>query len=170
MVSNTYDSNGRVVSQINGRGNTTTFAYDTPDSEKTTVTDSLGFTTIHTHDNSYRLTQVMDTNGSTTVYTYDTNSNRTGITDKNNMATGYAYDANGNVTSKTDALGNSTTIEYNALNNPTKRTDSLLGMSLPIATMPAAISPVLPILWATRLPLRMTAMDSPLPVPMQRAM
>ncbi|MCG6861176.1 MAG: DUF6531 domain-containing protein [Chromatiaceae bacterium] len=42
LVANTYDADDRVVSQNNGRGFTTTFAYDTPAPGQTSVTDRLG--------------------------------------------------------------------------------------------------------------------------------
>jgi len=52
LLQNVYDSQGRVISQTNGRNFTTTFAYDTPSSGQTTITDSLGDKTIHTYDSS----------------------------------------------------------------------------------------------------------------------
>ena len=123
LIENIYDDQDRVMSQINGRGFTTTFDYNTPNTGETTITDPLSHTTIHTHDDAYRLIQETDANWNTTQYAYDENNNRTSVTDKNGNVTSYTYDSMGNVISKTDALGNVTTIVYDSNNNPIQRTD-----------------------------------------------
>lgn len=124
LVQNVYTS-GKVTSQTNGRGYTTTFQYDTPSSGITTITDPLGNVTVHTHDSNYRLTQEKDPLGHTISYSYDSNGNRIQVTDKNGNVTKYTYDSMGNVTSKIDASGNVTSITYDTNNNPLTRTDAL---------------------------------------------
>jgi YD repeat-containing protein len=52
LLQNAYDAYGRVVSQTNGRGFTSQFAYNTPTTGQTTITDALGNATIHTYDSS----------------------------------------------------------------------------------------------------------------------
>lgn len=124
LVKNIYTA-GKVTSQTNGRGYTTTFQYDTPNSDDTTITDPLGNVTIHTHDANYRLTRVEDAFGHTISYSYDSNGNRIQVTDKNGNVTKYTYDSMGNVTSKIDASGNVTSITYDTNDNPLTRTDAL---------------------------------------------
>ncbi len=129
LIANTYIV-PKVVSQINGLGNTTTFQYDTPNPGDTTITDPMGKKTIHSHDSQYELIKVVNPLGQTTSYTYDVNGNRTQITDVRGNITQYAYDAMGNVTQKTDTLGDVTSISYDALNNPLTRTDALGHMTV----------------------------------------
>lgn len=124
LVKNTY-SGGKVVSQANGLGNTTTFMYDVPHMGFTTVTDPMGRRTFYGHDSKYELTMVINPLGQSAAYAYDANGNRTSVTDMRGHVTRYTYDAMGNVTSKIDALGNVTSISYDALNDPLTKTDPL---------------------------------------------
>jgi RHS repeat-associated protein len=117
LLQNTYDSAGRVVTQSNGRGFVTTFAYDTPSSSQTTITDPRGKNTIHTYDASLRITTITDALGGGVSYSYDANNDRTGVTNQNGATTSFGYDGNGNLTSVTDALGDSSTFTYDAKNN-----------------------------------------------------
>src|SRR3989442_2776862 len=59
-VVNTYDGSGRVISQSNGRGFTTSFTYDSPNAGDTSVTDPLGRVTVHTHDALLSMTKITD--------------------------------------------------------------------------------------------------------------
>ncbi|MDD5033818.1 MAG: SBBP repeat-containing protein [Methylococcaceae bacterium] len=127
LVENAYDGQNRVITQKNGKGNSSTFAYDSPNAGDTTITDALGHAAIHTHDTQHRLVKETDALGHAILYGYDADNNRAQVTDKNGNLTVYAYDARGNVTAQTDAAGKITAIEYDALNNPTKRTDALGG-------------------------------------------
>ncbi len=113
-----YDGNGNIVSETNGRGFSTTFAYD--------------------HQN--RMTQKIDDGGNITLYEYDKNGNRIRKVDALGNETKYVYnainlliaevnalsdtmtfvyDANGNVTEITDQNGHTTQRGYNPLNRPT---------------------------------------------------
>jgi RHS repeat-associated protein len=125
LIANVYDSNGRVISQGNGRGFTSSFAYGSPTASDTSITDPLGNVSVHTHDPLFRLIRETDPLGHFITYGYDSNNNRTGVTDRNGNTTAFAYDAKANVTSKLDALGNATLIQYNALNDPISKTDAL---------------------------------------------
>jgi RHS repeat-associated protein len=117
LLQNTYDTQGRVVAQANGRSFTWQFAYNTPSQGQTTITDALGNVTIHTYDSSLRIVGITDAAGHTTSYTYDASNNRTSITNQNGNTTSFAYDPNGNLLSVTDPLSNQTTFTYDAEND-----------------------------------------------------
>jgi len=119
LLLNSYDASGRVVTQQNGRGFTTTFAFATPGAGDTTITDPRGNATVHTHDALRRLTKVTDPGGGQAVFTYDAGNNRTSITDQNGRTTLFAYDSRGNVLTITDPLGRLITFTYDAQNNLT---------------------------------------------------
>jgi YD repeat-containing protein len=87
LVRNTYDEFFRVIAQTNGRGFTTTFAYDAPGQSQTRITDPRGNSTIHTYDPQLRLIQVIDPFENTTTVDYDNDNNRIAITDKNGVVT-----------------------------------------------------------------------------------
>lgn len=117
LLENAYDTQGRVVSQTNGQGYGWTFAYNTPSSAQTTITDARGAVTVHTYDSSLRLTNVLDALGHATSYAYDLNNNLTNVTNQNGKTTSFAYDVNGNVTSATDPLLDKTAFSYDANND-----------------------------------------------------
>jgi RHS repeat-associated protein len=128
-MENTYDDLQRVVSyQTDAYTNGTSFLYDFINNV-TIVTNALGKTSIHRHDDRLLITNIVDEAGNQQVFGYDINRNRTFIRDKNGNPTLYAYDTRGNVTNKTDALTNVTSIEYNALSNPTRRIDALTNVT-----------------------------------------
>jgi len=117
LLQNAYDTQGRVVSQTNGRGFIWQFAYNTPSQGLTTITDARGAATVHTYDGSLRITGITDVTGATTSYTYDANNNRTSVTNQNGNTTTFAYDANGNLTGLTDPLSNVIGFTYDATND-----------------------------------------------------
>lgn len=98
---NTYDSQGRVIRQVDGEGHTPTcFSYGN-DGTRT----------------------VIDRNGCTSVRKFNSDGLLTSYTDENGNTKTYAYDNNGNIVSETDALGNSVKAVYNKFNKPTQITD-----------------------------------------------
>jgi RHS repeat-associated protein len=117
LLQNTYDAQGRVIAQANGRGYSWTFAYNTPGTGQTTITDARGANTIHSYDASLRLIRITDALDHTVSYEYDANNNRISVTNQNGNATNITYDANGNVTSITDPISNATSFTYGANNN-----------------------------------------------------
>ncbi len=116
-VQNTYDTQGRVVTQKNGRGFPTNFAYNTPVAGTTTITDALANTTEHIYDGHMRLVQIADAQSGTTTSTYDTQNRRTSVKRADGNTTSFTYDPNGNLTSITDPLSNTWTFVYAAQNN-----------------------------------------------------
>jgi RHS repeat-associated protein len=117
LLQNTYDSAGRVITQTNGRAFTTTFAYNTPSSGQTTITDARGNQTVHTYDSSLRIVTITDAQGGVVGYTYDANNDRTSVANQNGNTTTFAYDGDGNLTGITDPLGNSSAFSYDAKND-----------------------------------------------------
>jgi RHS repeat-associated protein len=125
IVRNTYDGNGRVVSQLNGRNFRTSFAYSSPAASDTTVTDPLGNQTIYSYDSQLRLIQATDVLGGTVQYTYDSQNDRLQAIDQNANVSNFAYDRNGNLTAATDATGSQTLFVYDSQNDLTQITDPL---------------------------------------------
>ena len=124
LVTNEYDDNGKVKTQIDAKGYRTTYEYYEAD-RRTIVTDSLGNNTTYLHDERNRLVQIIDALSTTNKYAYDQKNNRTSVTDKRENITEYTYDSSGNVLTKTDALTNVTSITYDSNNNPITREDAL---------------------------------------------
>ena len=118
LVRNSYDSSSRVISQTNARGYVTTFAYNAPAVGQTTITDPLGNKTIHTYDNSMRITGITDPLSHTTNYSYDANNHVITVTDGNGSASNMTYDALGNLLTYTDPLGNMASVTYNQFSEP----------------------------------------------------
>ncbi len=125
VVENTCDANGRVIEQLDGNGNLTSFAYDVPVAGNTTITDSLGHQTIHTHDNQLRLVEIKDPIGHTIYYAHDEDNNFLLMEDRNGNPVEFEYDDHGNVTKTVAADGAITTIEYDEHNLPIRQVDAM---------------------------------------------
>ncbi len=128
LFTDTYDANGRVVTQTDALSGLSTFIYDTasqPGEVITTVTDREGNTEVVTHDSRYQLKSIQDGNGNATTYDYDANGNRTSSADANGNTTTMTYDERGNMLSSTDVDGNATTMTYDDRNNLLSVTDAL---------------------------------------------
>ena len=124
FVTNTYDDDGRVISQSNAQGAVTTFSYDT-NNRTTTETDPLGRSTRYTFNDYFWELNEVDALGNTIYYTYDRNGNRNTATDANRHSTLCSYDANGNIIQVTDASGHVTNNTYDSNNNLLSSTDAL---------------------------------------------
>jgi RHS repeat-associated protein len=117
LLKNAYDGQGRVTSQTNGRGFTWQFAYNTPGTGQTTITDARNNKTVHSYDSSLRIMSIADPLGNTTGYTYDAENDRMSVTNPNGKTTNFAYDGNGNLTQITDPLTNAVRMTYDGANN-----------------------------------------------------
>jgi RHS repeat-associated protein len=128
LLQNAYDSQGRVISQTNGRSFAWQFAYNTPSTGVTTITDARGANTLHAYDSSLRITQITDPLGHTTSYTYDAQNNRTSVSNPKAQTTAFGYDSRGNLTTITNPLGSTVQLAYDAqddliaLTNPKGKT------------------------------------------------
>ena len=131
LLQNAYDAQGRVISQTNGGGAVWQFAYNTPSTGKTTITDPRGATTIHSYDASLRLVGIIDAFGHSVSYAYDSQNDRISVTNQNGNMSAFSYDTNGNLTGATDPLSNSTGFTYDGMNdlltitNPKGKTTTL---------------------------------------------
>ncbi|MGA7731158.1 MAG: DUF6531 domain-containing protein [Chloroflexia bacterium] len=118
FVTNTYDTEGRVIEQLDAAGSSTTFAYQISPTI-TTITDNEGNQTVHEFDSDYRLIRETDALGQSMIYDYDNDNNRTYVKDRGNHETFMQYDTHGNMTQQTDALSQVSVWQYDAHNNLT---------------------------------------------------
>ena len=129
LFRNTYDSNGRVETQDDGRLNNQLlrFAYDTstvPGQLITTVTDRLGKTIIYTYDSLGRLLNRRDELGHNQQFTYYPDGKVATQTDENQHTTQYTYDAQGNLDIVTDPATFTTDYDYDSENNLVQLTNA----------------------------------------------
>lgn len=126
-VTNTYDAQGRVISQLDGAGNQTGFVYtgDLPNFivNETEVTYADGVT--RTHKFNLLLPTSIEGSGTNVSFEYDANNKVSKITDTNNKSWTYQRNGAGLVTKATDPQGNSTLYEYDANNNIISNTNAL---------------------------------------------
>ena len=140
-ANNSYDSSGRVTSQVEAEGNLLSFSYDE-------VNDSASDTKIVTtmtrqmdpgdpakdqvtnfyYDFLYRLKRKTDSYGKDTLYTYDSRGNRDSVTDRRGVVNKKVFDQYGNVTDSYKAFGTPeeqhTQTVYNSRNKPLTVTDA----------------------------------------------
>jgi RHS repeat-associated protein len=138
----TFDALGRILQNIGGVGQTTSFTYDA-NGNRTSVSDPLGRVTHQAFDALNRRTQITDPASGVTAIAYDAHDRPVSVTDPNNNATQYVYDgfgdviatispdsgdtvfyydAAGNLVQRIDAAGMITNYAYDALNRLTSRT------------------------------------------------
>ena len=131
----TFDALGRMLTDIGGMGQTTTFTLDN-NGNALTITDPLGHKTTNVFDSLNRLTKSTDANGGIIQFSYDTHDRPLTAVDANGNTTAfiydgfgdmlqqsspdsgvtvYHYDLDGNLTSKTDATGVITNLTYDKL-------------------------------------------------------
>ena len=137
-----YDENGRLVSSVDGKGNTITYDHNINDRQEV-VTNRRGITSVYTYDDmgnikseriktpekdyvkyytydeyGNKLTET-DENGNTTTYEYDENYNISSITNALNQKQYYTYDSQNRVTGVKDANGILASISYDDYGNIT---------------------------------------------------
>ena len=146
VVENTYDADGRVLEQLDGNDNPTTFVYpDGRGENETTMTFQItvpgegephALEVKHPHEDRYkRQLAVKDALGEIVEFGYDGMFNRNKITDRNGNLTQFEYDEHGNVLSATEADdpedpddGGTTAVAYDDpdfVHQPTQMTDAL---------------------------------------------
>ena len=126
---NTFDANGRIISQVQADGNAIQLSYTlsnplagTSPVMSTVVTDQLGRQTTYRFSSQGYLIQVTDATGQSRIFNRQPGTNLLlGTTGPGtcpvcgNTAAGdvtYTYDAKGNVLTSTDSLGNTFTYTY----------------------------------------------------------
>jgi RHS repeat-associated protein len=133
VVTNAYDSRGRVTEQTDQLGRTTKFAYSgEPLGEEggsTAITDPKGNVIVQRYKFGELLSETRGYGTSqeaTWSFEYDPATlGVTKITDPNGHSTTATFDGEGNTLTTTDALGRTTTDTYNAFNEPLSEKDPL---------------------------------------------
>jgi RHS repeat-associated protein len=136
----TYDTDGRITSWTDRNNTTYTYTYDTrgrvirthgtdgylsgtlaynDTTHTTTVTNSLGHTTVYEHNDAYRLIRETNPLGHTTHQQWDEQHHLTCVTDALGHTFRYTYDIEGRPTSLMRPDGHETRTEYNGLGLPT---------------------------------------------------
>lgn len=122
VLQNTYNSDGKVINQLDASGNPISFNYDL-DTLTITKSDPNGRIALITYDSRARILQDQDTLGNKIFYTYDKEFTPMSIKDKNNNTTAYTYDSNGNATKITYPNGKAVSFTYDSNNNLTQISD-----------------------------------------------
>lgn len=104
VIKNTYDADGRVITQTDGNGNISTLAYT---EGVTYATDAAGSTTAYTYDDQCRTTSITYPDGFIDTHSYDEHGNL--ASDAYGV---YTSDTLGNRISSRDANGANTTAAY----------------------------------------------------------
>jgi RHS repeat-associated protein len=120
IVQNTYDSNGRVISQTDALGHTSAFNYSVTGISQHRDVGNNWWSEVFAGG---RLVKRTDPLGNQTVFGYDANSNVTEVVNARGEQAEFTYDANGNMLTQTDPLGNETVFTFTAKNDPKTITD-----------------------------------------------
>ncbi|MBQ2941275.1 MAG: RHS repeat-associated core domain-containing protein [Clostridia bacterium] len=124
----TYDYMGNVLTETDGEGNTTSYAYNDL-GQLLTVTDALSGITSYTYDLAGNVASLETPGESVTSYTHDTLGRLISETDALGKTEYYRYDANGNVTGIKDRNLNVITTAYDAANRPVSKAGGSLNVS-----------------------------------------
>lgn len=122
VMTNTYDSAGRALTQKDGLDHTTTFVYTGDPATQVDVTDRNSHVTRYEYDKGMlmRKTRALGTpKQARWEYTYDTRGSLgvSSILDPNNHTQSFTYDAAGNQLTATDGNGKKTEATYDSLND-----------------------------------------------------
>jgi RHS repeat-associated protein len=122
IFNNTYDTDGRVLTQKDALNNQTSFSWDAS-SQTETVNDPRSHTWKDIYSNNL-LQSRTDPLNNTTSFGSDTSMNQTSITGPNGKSVTLSYDSNGNLASASSAdLGATKTLTYDSKNDLTSVTD-----------------------------------------------
>ncbi len=123
VVRNEYDTQGRVIRQLNGVDQPIA-SLDYSDGSTTTLTDALNRTLINQYANGVWVGST-DAARNVLTRTYDLNFQPSQLADTNNHITQLTWSADGaNVTRLVNASGFTTTMQYDRLNNLKQITDT----------------------------------------------
>ena len=118
-VENTYDSQGRALSQKDGAGQLTQFSYDVDNNTyiiaKTTVTYPDG--SVQDYNNEYNRVTSTTLNASNISYEYDANGKISKLTNQEGNSWDFKRNDQGQLTEYKDPLGNTYKYTYDADNN-----------------------------------------------------
>lgn len=119
-----YDAAGRVVATRGSDGIlSSSFAYDDR-THTTRFTDSLGHTTVHEHNDAYRLVRSTDPLGNTTLQEWSADNRlMVAATDPLGRVTRFEHDAAGNILAVVQPDGGRITFAYDGSGLPVRMTD-----------------------------------------------
>ncbi|HEX3047036.1 MAG TPA: DUF6531 domain-containing protein, partial [Bacillota bacterium] len=116
-ITNTYDSQNRIIGQTMADGSTNSFSYD-DSSQITTCAERNGTKTLYKYDQKNRIYETDFPDGVQQVVINDQNQ-ITAAVDKNGNRYSYEYDLKGNITRETNPLGDVTEYSYDNHNRLT---------------------------------------------------
>lgn len=119
-LQNIYDSEGRVIEQIDASGIHSFLRYG---ERQTTTVDNLGNEIVDYYDELGRVTATRDALNQTERFVYDVDYHVMSRTDARGNTWAFTYDAQGNLLNETDPLGHTTNYTYNAANDLLSVTD-----------------------------------------------
>jgi YD repeat-containing protein len=121
----TFDALGRMLADVGGVGQTTTYSNYDDNGNVQTITDPLQHETTQLFDALNRLSQITDANKGITKFAYDTHDRITKVTDANAHATSYVYDGFGDAIQQTSPDSGITVYHYDGDANLTQKVDAL---------------------------------------------
>jgi RHS repeat-associated protein len=121
----TFDALGRILTDVGGASQTTTYSNYDNNGNVQTITDPLLNQTTQVFDALNRLTQVTDANTGVTKFAYDTHDRTTKATDANTHATAYVFDGFGDAIQQSSPDSGVTVYYYDGDANVTKKVDAL---------------------------------------------
>jgi RHS repeat-associated protein len=121
--SDTFDALGRMLTDVGGVGQTTTFTYDN-NGNKLNIVDALLNKTTQVIDALNRISTSTDPNLGLTQFTYDPHNRTLTVTDPNSNITAYVYDGFGDTIQQTSPDSGKTVHRYDKDANLLKKTDA----------------------------------------------
>ena len=120
----TFDALGRMLTDVGGVSQTTTYSYD-KNSNALTIKDPLTHQTTQVFDALNRLGTSTDANTGTTVFNYDTHDRPLTITDPLNHPTVYVYNGFGDAIQQTSPDSGKTVYHFDPDSNLTQKVDAI---------------------------------------------
>ncbi len=118
-----FDALGRILKDIGGVGQTTTYAYDA-NGNLLTLSDPLSHATEETFDPLNRVVKITDPNNGVAVTTYDPHDRPTSVTDPIGATTSYVYDGFGDLIQQVSPAAGTTVYKYDLTGNLTQKIDA----------------------------------------------
>ncbi|MCW5966058.1 MAG: proprotein convertase P-domain-containing protein [Bryobacterales bacterium] len=130
MLTNVYDSLGRIVQQDDANPNNlpATFQYqEGPTGVVTTYQDRLGHEWEFRHDAGHHLLSLTNPLNQTTRFSYDSSGNRVSVTDALSRITRFTHDQEGNLLSVTDPANSVWQFQHTSFDGNLTRISDPLG-------------------------------------------
>ena len=118
-----YDALSRIVAEIGGSNQTTSFTYDAA-GNPVSVVDPAGRAWSYAYDALNRLVAAEDPSGGLTTYRYDSRDRPLEIVDAEGLRTTYSYSGFGDLLRRVSPDTGTTRYTYDLLGNPLTRTDA----------------------------------------------